>query len=51
SGTLEGGRPAMLLGLLYSLTFLAVALVVPPLLVAGLLDVLVARWRARVPRS
>ena len=52
SGTLDGGRPALFLGLLYALTFLTVALVAPPLLIAGLLDALVARRRrARELRS
>ncbi|MDX2014221.1 MAG: hypothetical protein SFW67_28740 [Myxococcaceae bacterium] len=43
SGTLAGGKAVLFLGLLYAMTFLTVALVVPPLLLAGLLDALAAR--------
>jgi hypothetical protein len=43
SGTIDGGRAALFLGLLYTLTFLTVALLVPPLLVAGLADRFIPR--------
>jgi hypothetical protein len=46
SGTLDGGRAALFLGLLYALTFLAVAVLIPPLLLAGVVESVVARRRA-----
>jgi hypothetical protein len=49
SGTLDGGRAALFLGLLYALTFLTVAVVVPPLLAAGVVQTILARRSGRSP--
>jgi hypothetical protein len=51
SGTLDGGKAALFLGLLYALTFLTVALLVPPLLLAGLADALAGRRSSATPVS
>jgi hypothetical protein len=51
SGTLDGGRAALFLGLLYALTFLTVAVVVPPLLAAGVVERLVSWRRGRAATS
>ena len=47
SGTIACGKPALFLGLLYALTFFTVVLVVPPLLLAGLVEKLRSRLSAR----
>ena len=47
SGTLEGGRAGLFLGLLYALTFFTVVLVVPALVLAGGLEHLVRRRLSR----
>jgi hypothetical protein len=47
SGTLEGGRAGLFLGLLYALTFFTVVLVVPALVLAGGLEHLARSRRSR----
>ena len=43
SGTLEGGRWGLFLGLLYALSWFAVVVIVPVLLIAGVAERVVAR--------
>ena len=52
SGTLEGGRWGLFLGLLYALSWFTVVVLVPILLIAGLAHRAILRFaaRAKAPR-
>ena len=45
SGTLEGGPPGMMFGVLYALSWFSTVLVAPVLLLAGLANVALSRVR------
>jgi hypothetical protein len=45
SGTLEGGQSGLVFGLAYALSWFSAVLLAPVLLLAGLGDVALGRWR------